>query len=234
MDFTKILFSAAVWQKYIPIGLGYFPIGIACGVFSEKMGFSLLQTFIMSAFVYAGSAQFIAIAMLNQLTAVSAVVLTVMVVNLRLILFSATLLEFLRHKSNKFLAVFAQGVTDEVFAVNYQSFKEGNWSETQALALNILANATWAISSAIGFIASEFINIDLELVGFALVAMFIGLWANCVLQSKLLLTGLISGILAILLSQVLDYKLHLVVSTVIAASIATYIELNTTRGKKHG
>jgi len=48
-----------------PICLGYVPIGLAFGVLAQKAGLSPLAIGLMSAFVFAGSAQFIAVAMLG-------------------------------------------------------------------------------------------------------------------------------------------------------------------------
>jgi len=47
-----------------PICLGYLPIGMAFGVLAQKAGLTPLQIGLMSIMVFAGSAQFIAVAML--------------------------------------------------------------------------------------------------------------------------------------------------------------------------
>ena len=48
-----------------PICVGYVPIGLAFGVLAQKAGLSALAVGLMSALVFAGSSQFIAVAMLG-------------------------------------------------------------------------------------------------------------------------------------------------------------------------
>lgn len=52
-----------------PICVGYIPLGFAFGVLAQKAGLNLLDIALMSMLVYAGSSQFIAVAMLNSAAA---------------------------------------------------------------------------------------------------------------------------------------------------------------------
>jgi 4-azaleucine resistance transporter AzlC len=71
-----------------PICLGYIPIGLAFGVLAQKAGLSPLHIGLMSALVFAGSAQFIAVSMLAAGASATAIILTTFVVNLRHVLMS--------------------------------------------------------------------------------------------------------------------------------------------------
>ena len=46
--------------------------------------------------------------------------------------------------------------------------------------------------------------------------MFLGIWVNYLTDRKMIITGLVSGLLAILLSQIVPYKLHIVLATLAA------------------
>ena len=52
--------------KSIPVVLGYFPIGFAFGILAANAGMSILEVSLMSLLVYAGSAQLIAVGLLEN------------------------------------------------------------------------------------------------------------------------------------------------------------------------
>ena len=70
-------------SRALPITLGYVPIGFAYGVLAEKAGLSAFNTLTMSIFVYAGSAQLIAVGLFDTNAAPLSIILTTFIVNLR-------------------------------------------------------------------------------------------------------------------------------------------------------
>lgn len=101
----------------IPLIIGAIPFGIIFGTLSSASGLSAWGTLAMSAFVFAGSAQFIALGLLASGSGVSLIILTTFVVNLRHLLYSASLLPSLKHLPQRWLAPMAFWLTDETFAV---------------------------------------------------------------------------------------------------------------------
>ena len=213
-----------MWKAVWPIWLGYMPLGFACGVFAQKFGVSAWESGLMSLLVFAGSGQFIALSMIGGGAPVASIVLTTFVVNLRHTLYSSSLAPHLICRSKKYLGTFAQGITDETFAVNLSAFAAGRWDTDKALALNILAHACWIGSNIVGNLAGNLLVVDTAVVGYTLTAMFIGLWSFHFQQKLLILTGVFSGFLALALSGVLTHKLHIVVATVVAATAGCLIE----------
>lgn len=179
--------ATAAW----PICIGYIPIGFALGVLARQSGFSPLQIGLMSICVFAGSAQFIAVAMISQGAAPTAIILTTLIVNFRHLLMSSALAVHLRGRSRKFLLLFGYGITDESFAVNMVHFR-GDWDPWRALALNQIANATWIVATIIGACAGSLIPAGAFGIDFALPAMFIALLVTQ-LQSRIhILTAMIA------------------------------------------
>ena len=131
--------ARAAWS----ICLGYFPIGMALGVLARQAGLPWWAVAMMSLVVFAGSAQFICVAMLSSGAAPWAIIFTTFVVNLRHTLMSSALAVYLSGVRRRFLALFAYGVTDESFAVNMARFRSGNWDRWRALIVNHLANVVW-------------------------------------------------------------------------------------------
>lgn len=78
----------------LPTVFGYIGIGIAFGMIGHSAGFSVGLIFLLSAIVYAGSAQFIMITMLTTHSPILSIMLSVFLVNSRMILMSMTTASF--------------------------------------------------------------------------------------------------------------------------------------------
>ncbi len=161
--------AAAAW----PICLGYIPIGMAFGVLARQAGLQWWAVGLMSVMVFAGSAQFIAVAMMASGAGAPSIIATTFFVNLRHTLMSSALAVHLSGVSRRFLAVFSYGVTDESFAVNMSRFREGNWDRYRALLVNQLSNATWICATMLGAMAGQFVPPGAFGIDYALTGMFI-------------------------------------------------------------
>ena len=205
---------------------GYFALGLACGILAFQSALNPFQAFAMSILVFAGSGQFIGIAMMAQGAALFSIGLTVFIVNLRCLLFSSTLFNHYKSNSKLNLLAFAHGVTDENFAVNLNCFESNikpPWSNAEALGLNTLTCLVWAVSNAIGCFGAEHLNPPTELVSYLLIAMFLGIWVNYLTSKPMIITGIFSGILSCFFLNYVPYKLHIVLATLIASALACYL-----------
>ena len=216
-----------VLQKDAPIILGYWVLGMACGMLGEKAGLNPFHMFIMSVLAFAGSSQFIGIAMMLQSASYISVARTILMVNLRCSLFTSTLAPLVARKSGLYTTLFSYGTTDETFALNLSSFQdeEEHWTHEEALGLDLLSMVVWAIANAFGCYASRLVHLDLSLVSYILTAMFLGIWSNYLKNRTMIITGLAAGVLAVLLSQVVPYKLHIVLASLIPSGLAAWLYL---------
>ncbi|MCF8045794.1 MAG: AzlC family ABC transporter permease, partial [Desulfarculaceae bacterium] len=108
----------------IPLILGAIPFGIIFGTLASGTDLSFGAAMAMSLFVFAGSAQFIAIGLVNQGTAWLVIVLTTFVVNLRHLLYGAALVPYYRKLSQGWKVLLSFGLTDETFAVSCMRYKQ--------------------------------------------------------------------------------------------------------------
>ena len=216
-----------VLQKDAPIILGYWVLGMACGMLGEKAGLNPFHMFIMSVLAFAGSSQFIGIAMMLQSASYISIALTILMVNLRYSLFTSTLAPLVARKSGLYTTLFSYGTTDETFALHLSSFQdeEEHWTHEEALGLDLLSMVVWAIANAFGCYASRLVHLDLSLVSYILTAMFLGIWSNYLKNRTMIITGLAAGVLAVLLSQVVPYKLHIVLASLIPSGLAAWLYL---------
>ena len=202
-----------------PICVGYVPIGLAFGVLAEKAGLNLVEIGLMSLLVFAGSSQFIAVSMLNAGSPILPIVFTTFMVNLRHLRMTSSLSLYLRRLGRGWLSLFAYGVTDETFAVNLTRFRLGAWHWQQALVVNQSANAAWVGSSLLGGVAGQFIPSGAFGIDYALIAMFLCLLVFQLRGGLYGVTAAVAGVVAVLLALLLPGNLHIIIASVLAATV---------------
>ncbi|HGL1485311.1 TPA: AzlC family ABC transporter permease [Streptococcus pneumoniae] len=100
----------------MPTALGYVSIGLACGIIGVPY-VTLVEMGLMSLFVYAGSAQFAMLALIVVQTPVTAIAMTVFLINLRLFLLSLHASTYFRHTSLWYNIGMSSILTDETYGV---------------------------------------------------------------------------------------------------------------------
>lgn len=208
----------------IPICIGYIPLGIACGILSQKAGLSPLHIAMLSLFLYAGSGQFITASMLIAQSSMISIISTIFIVNLRHLLMSSTLSPFFNKCSKRFLLFFSSEITDESFAINLIKFKEEHWTPKRAMIVNIISHITWILSNVIGAVTGSIFNFNDVIVNFVLTSMFICLLCLQLKGGIYVLCAILSGIIAISLSLVMNNNLYVIIATLGAATICYFIE----------
>jgi 4-azaleucine resistance transporter AzlC len=210
----------------LPLMLGAFPFGMIYGAVAVTSGLSPVAAMAMSALVFAGSSQFIAVGLVASQTPVAIIVLTTLVVNLRHMLYSATLLPYLKALPQAWRIPLAFWLTDETFAVTVHRFQredacaEKHWYQ---LGSSIAMYLNWQFWCFVGLMLGRRIP---DASGWGLdVAMpitFIGMIIPFVKTFPMAVCVLTAGT-ASLLTLSLPYKLGIVVSASagIAAGLLT-------------
>lgn len=212
-------------SQAVPIVLGYVPIGLTFGVLAQKAGISGLNTVLMSLLVYAGSAQLIAVGQFAAGMPPLSIVLTTFVVNLRHLLFSATVAPFLKGWRSTQLAAFAYELTDETFAVHSARFASHGPNRNEAFAINITAQASWVLGTLLGIALGHTIA-DVKPLGldYALPAMFIALLVLQIEDRWHVGVALLAGLTATGLLLVGVERWHIIIATLVGATIGVLVE----------
>ncbi|HGP8771434.1 TPA: AzlC family ABC transporter permease [Streptococcus pneumoniae] len=100
----------------MPTALGYVSIGLACGIIGVPY-VTLVEMGLMSLFVYAGSAQFAMLALIVVQAPVTAIAMTVFLINLRLFLLSLHASTYFCHTSLWYNIGMSSILTDETYGV---------------------------------------------------------------------------------------------------------------------
>jgi len=152
------------------------------------------------------------------------IVATAFVVNLRHFLMSSALAVYLKNSDRKKLTFFSYGITDESFAVNLTRFRESDWDLNSALVTNYTANITWIIATVLGGFSGQFIPAHAFGIDYALVAMFICLLVFQLRGLLYIITAVIAGVLAVILSMLIPGNSYIVIASILAAALGVVVK----------
>lgn len=208
----------------LPIFLGYLPIGMAFGILSRDLGFSALQSVVCSASALAGAGQFIALSLMKARLSVFGVVLATTIVNLRYVLFSASLSTFLRETPLPGQAALAFCVTDETFGVDVNDHREGSADAWSMAGVGAIAWLGWVLGTLIGALASGLVGDPSRFgVEYAMPAMFVALFVAQVEDRRHLVVGAVAAALTVAFAFLLPGRWPIIAAAVVAASVGAVV-----------
>jgi 4-azaleucine resistance transporter AzlC len=158
-------------KAIVPVLLALVPFGVAFGATAMGGGLSALEALFMSVFVFAGAAQLAATQLIATGASVAVVVLTVLVINLRLTLYSASLAPHFGRLPLGWKGLLSYLLTDQAYAATITRFDDG---ETQGpdkrwyyLGVALAIWVTWQAATMLGVLlgawASEGWSLDFVL-----------------------------------------------------------------------
>jgi 4-azaleucine resistance transporter AzlC len=195
--------------------VGAAPFGVIFGTLAMAAGIPVWATLAMSALVFAGSSQFIAVSMVGAGVALPVIWLTTLVVNMRHALYSATLLPYARSLPARWRWALAFWLTDETFAVVVSRI--GQWTEGREAAWYWLGSSfamylNWQLWTLAGVLIGQGVPALATLgLDFAMVATFVAIVAPQLRNRPVLVAALVAGITA-MLARDLPYKLGLMLA----------------------
>jgi 4-azaleucine resistance transporter AzlC len=194
----------------LPIFLGYMPVGVAFGILARTQGFDPLQAVVCSAMA-AGESVF-------------GVIAATTIVNLRYVLFGATLSTHLGSTPLVGQAALAFSVTDETFAVNVDDHRRGLADAVSMAGVGAIAWLGWVLGTALGATAAGFIGDPYRFgVAFAMPAMFIALLVAQAEDRRHVIMAIVAGVLAILFAVLLPGKWYIVATAVTASAFGAVV-----------
>ena len=227
MNQTMKSFWAGVRAEF-PLLIGVFPFGLIYGTLALEAGLSPISAQMMSSIVFAGSSQFVAAQLIHDAAPGIVIVLTIAIINLRHMLYSASIAPYLEQLSPRWKGLLAYLLTDEAYAATVIHFEEEGLTPTSHwffLGAGFSLWFTWQISSALGILLGTAIPASWSL-DFALPLTFIAMVIPVLKDRPVIASALSAGLVA-LLSYNLPYKLGLILAAVIGIFVGTVLERRT-------
>ena len=209
----------------IPLLIGVFPFGMIYGALALNAGLSKAASQMMSSMVFAGSAQFITAQLVHESAPGFVIVLTIAVVNLRHMLYSASLAPYIASLSTRWKALLSYLLTDEAYAptiIYYE--KEGitPYAHWFWLGAGCALWLTWQVSTALGIFLGTAIPESWSL-DFALPLTFIAMVVPVLKNRPAIAAALSAGVVA-LIAYSLPYRLGLILAALVGIVVGTLLE----------
>jgi predicted branched-subunit amino acid permease len=189
----------------------YIPFALVCGVASVTAGLTTSAAIGLPALVFGGSAQAVVTQFLQNAASLWIAVLSGLVVNLRMMVYSAALAPKLRHLPRGKRMLVAAFLVDNLFAFLQQRERERpgdpHWVEYYA-GMTLILWPSWALFCVVGVFAGNIIPASWQL-DFAIPLSFVAILANSVRQMPLLAAAVGGGVASVLLFT-LPLKLGLI------------------------
>jgi 4-azaleucine resistance transporter AzlC len=212
----------------LPFMFGSIPFGLLFGTLATGEGLSPLATMAMSLFVFSGSAQFIAVVLLGAGSGIWVIWFATFVLNLRHLLYAATLVDHVRHLSQAWRFPLAAFLTDETFAVMERRYRthgggaNAHWYYIASCIGMYLNWQTWTfLGITIGQTYPEVQNWGLE---FAMVVTFIGIVVPLLTSMPYLAAAVTAGLVAVIANP-LPYKLGLMLAALAGIVVGVVLDI---------
>ena len=212
----------------IPLLIGVFPFGMIYGALALNAGLSKLASQMMSSIVFAGSSQFVTAQLVHDAAPGFVIVLTIAVVNLRHMLYSASLAPYLASLSTPWKTLLSYLLTDEAYAptiIQYERNGIQPFSHWFLFGAGLALWSTWQVSTAVGIFLGTAIPASWSL-DFALPLTFIAMVVPVLKNRPAIASALSAGIIA-LVANSLPYRLGLIVAAIVGIAVGTLLERNS-------
>jgi 4-azaleucine resistance transporter AzlC len=218
----------ALWhgvRAELPLAFGVLPFGMIYGVLAREAGIPATAAQAMSSILFAGSAQFVTTQLVMIGTPAVVMVLTIFVVNLRHMLYSASLSPYLREFSLGWKLLLSYLLTDEAYAVVITYFNRiprnplRNW---YFLGAGLTLWVSWQLSTAAGIFLGVVIPSSWSL-DFTLALMFIALVIPAIKDYPTAAAALAAGVTAVAAYQ-LPYQLGLLAAALVGILVGAGLE----------
>lgn len=179
----------------IPVALGYFPVAVSFGIGAAQAGWSVAEAGFVSAVMYSGAAQFVALTLIAGGTAPLVTIITLVLMGVRHLFYGPTLARTAKDATFTKSAVWSYGLTDEVFAVALAQLSRQRvaWSEPWLTGLGLGAYASWVggtvLGAWLGVWGTEFPPFISDTLGFMLPALFLALVLSLLTKDSLAMVG---------------------------------------------
>lgn len=211
----------------LPLVIAAFPFGVVYGAMAEEAGLSFLLTVGMSALVFGGASQFIAVTLLASGALYLVVVATIFIVNLRHMLYSANLMTHVSHWPQRWRVPLSFLLTDETFATvtNRIQHKPGqNGLRWFYFGSAIFMYSFWVLATVLGFWLAETIpNLSEWGLEVAMIVAFIGIVVPAIKEPAHWACAA-AALVTMLLCFNWPYQLGLLFSVLVSVAVGLAVE----------
>jgi predicted branched-subunit amino acid permease len=185
-----------------PIVVGIVPFGLIAGVAAVDRGMTVADAMAFSIGIFAGAAQLAAIEVLGTGGSIAVAVITALVINLRMMMYSASLAPWLADEPLPRRAIAAYTLTDQAYAVSLARYTDPGNRDLPAsdrlpfyLGAGATLWATWQLCTITGAVAGGSMPDGVPL-GFAIPLVFLALLPPAVTDRPTVVAAVVGAAVA--------------------------------------
>lgn len=190
------------FYKSIPVMAGYIVLGTGFGILMSNAGYGVLWTAAMSAFIYAGSMQYVGVGLLTGGASVLTTIITTIMVNARHLFYSISMVEPYKN-AGKYKPYMIFALTDETYSLLCDGqVPEGTDPNLYRSLVSLFNHSYWVTGSILGSLLGAVLPFPTTGIEFSMTALFIASFTEQWLTTKdhiPALTGLLSTLLCLVL-----------------------------------
>ncbi|WIV66979.1 AzlC family ABC transporter permease [Natrialbaceae archaeon AArc-T1-2] len=183
----------------VGILLGLIPFAIVFGIAADGAGLSTAQTVAMSAVIFAGTAQLVTAELIGANAGLVIVIVTGIVINLRMLMYSASIAPHFTEYGKRVRAYLAYFLTDHVYAMSIAEYGKDDSDRNKRLyylGLGVTIWVVWVATTAIGYLLGAGIPESLNLM-FAVPLVFLAILVPAIEDAPQVVAALASAVVAI-------------------------------------
>lgn len=188
------------FRDCLPILLGIVPFGLITGATAVAVGLSATQAVAMAAIVFAGAAQLAGLQLIGAGAPLAIIYLTTLFINLRFVMYSATLAPHLHRERAGMKALLGYMMTDQAFAFSlhyYTTTPEARHKAYYYLGVGVAMWLTWLVANTVGVLIGAQLPPGWSL-DFAIPLVFMALLFPAVRDRPSLIAALTAAAVAVL------------------------------------
>ncbi len=220
----------------VPLALATLADGLVFGIFARQAGLSLVEAVLMSTFVCAGSAQYIALTLWGQPGAMLPLVLATLVINLRHVLMGASIERWFAGLSWRQTYGAAYFLSDESWALTTHELKAGGRDLAFMVGSGIILSCAWIAGTGMGQVLSGAVNDPKQWgLDFAFVAVFAALLVSLRRGKTDILPWCVAAVIAVAAYRWLPHPWYILAGGLAGSIAGAWRDIRHERnqGKQH-
>lgn len=206
------------FYKSIPVLAGYVVLGIGFGILMKNAGYGVLWTFSMSAFIYAGSMQYVGVSLLAGGASVLTAAITTVMVNARHLFYSISMIDKYKD-AGKYKPYMIFALTDETYSLLCDGkVPDGTEPDLYRFLLSLFNHCYWVTGSVIGNLLGAVLPFSTAGIEFSMTALFIASFTEQWLTTKDHIPAL-TGVICTLLCLVIFGRDHFLIPAMVLITL---------------
>ncbi|SCY58237.1 AzlC family ABC transporter permease [Desulfoluna spongiiphila] len=214
----------------LPLMLGVVPFALICGIASMEAGLPVWQAVVIPVVIFAGAAQ-LAVTHLFVMGAPAVVmVLTALVINLRFVMYSASISPHFRPVPGRWRPLLSYLLTDQAYALSLTKFNQPEgcrYPFAYTMGTGVTVFFAWHVCNGLGVLLGAGVPASWGL-DFGVPLTFMALLVPAVQDRPTLVSALVSGVTAVVAAG-LPCGLNIIVAALTGIGAGLLFEAGTLR-----